>query len=357
MKKFNIPILILAGFLGYFIAGCASAELTSAKMHIKTEKWEAAETALNEALKTEPTNPEIPFLLGSAIYGRQQKWSEMNEMFDLAVSIDPHKVLAQGGTVAQNIAMVREQYSIDMYNAGANKFNAYKSARGAAGMADLEAAIEYFNTAIEINPAEPQVYDILAACYNETGDDDQALVMINKALELDPDNFNVNLTAGQLYGASGDLETSLKLYEKAVTIDPTNGIVVRLLAQNYYDLDQKEKSLQVYENAIVGEQDNIVKADLYFNLGVLNLQMGDFTKAEDSFLTAYDLNPKDIEALRGIAQTYENAKKWRRAERFYKELIDLDPENPEHYRGVARVLLRQGKPDEAQTYFEQSKDL
>ena len=357
MNKFNIPILILAGFLGYFIAGCASAELTSAKMHIKTEKWEDAEVSLKEAQKAEPMNPEIPYLLGSEIYGRQQKWSEMNEMFELAASINPNKVLTQGGTIAQNIARVREQFSIDMYNAGANKFNAYKAEGREAGKEDLVKAIEHFNTAIEINPAESQIYSILAACYSETGDNDQALIMIDKALELNPDDFNINLAAGQLYGASGALETTMKLYEKAVAIDPSNGIAIRLLAQNYYDLDQKEKSLQVYENAILSEQDNSVKADLYFNLGVLNLQMGDFRKAEDSFLTAYDLNPKDIEALRGIAQTYENAEKWRRAERFYKELIDLDPENPEHYRGVARVLLRQGKPDEAQDYFERSKDL
>jgi tetratricopeptide (TPR) repeat protein len=244
-----------------------------------------------------------------------------------------------------------------MYNAGAEKFNAYKNMGSAASNEDLEAAIGYFTTAVEINPSESQIYGILATCYNEKEDEETALQMIDKAVELDPEDFNANLTAGQLYENSGSPEKAQMFYEKAVAIDPSNSRAVRLLAQNCYDLDLKDKALEIYENAILSEVDNIVKADLYFNLGVLNLQMGDLNKAEDNFLTAYDLNPEDIEALRGIAQTYENAEQWRRAERFYKELISLDPENPAHYRGVARVLIRQGKPDEAQSYFEKSKNL
>ena len=87
------------------------------------------------------------------------------------------------------------------------------------------------------------------------------------------------------------------------------------------------------------------------------MQLGDFQQAEDNFSLAYDYNPNDIDALRGIAQTLENAEKWRRAEYFYRKLIDIEPENPQHYRAMARVLLRQGNTVAAQEYFDKSKEM
>jgi Flp pilus assembly protein TadD len=87
------------------------------------------------------------------------------------------------------------------------------------------------------------------------------------------------------------------------------------------------------------------------------MQLGDFQAAEDNFAMAYDLNPDDIDALRGVAQTFENAEEWSRAEYYYRRLIDMEPENPQHYRAMARVLLRQGDTDAAQDYFDRSKEL
>ena len=54
-------------------------------------------------------------------------------------------------------------------------------------------------------------------------------------------------------------------------------------------------------------------------------------------------------------ETFENAEKWRRASKFYRELIELDPENPDHYKGMSRVLIKQGDMDGATKYFEKAK--
>jgi len=129
------------------------------------------------------------------------------------------------------------------------------------------------------------------------------------------------------------------------------------LATLYYDLGEKEKSVETFEAAIKTETDKMRKSDLYFNLGVLNMQLDHFQEAEDAFMYAYDLNPDDSEALVGMPQTFENAEKWRRASKFYRELIALEPDNPEHYKGMARVLIKQGDMDGATRYFEKSKKL
>ena len=74
-------------------------------------------------------------------------------------------------------------------------------------------------------------------------------------------------------------------------------------------------------------------------------------------MNALDENPEDIEAIMGMAQVFENAEKWRKAEKFYRELISVDPDNPEHYRGMSRVKLQQGEPDQSKRYLDKAKGL
>ena len=66
--------------------------------------------------------------------------------------------------------------------------------------------------------------------------------------------------------------------------------IVRLLGELagiYYDLGKKEQSIQVFENAIANEENDTTKADLYFNLGVIHNQMGNYESAELSFDEAF----------------------------------------------------------------------
>ena len=171
------------------------------------------------------------------------------------------------------------------------------------------------------------------------GESDKAIESGKLGYEKNPEDFQTNFTLGQILSLIGDKKDALFHIEKSVQLDPSNTDAVRQLATLYYDNGNKEKSVETFEIAIKQEEDKIIKANLYFNLGVLYMQLDQFEEAEDNFFFAYDLNPEDTEALSGIAQTFENAEKWRRASKFYRELIQLEPENPDHFKGMARVLI------------------
>ncbi|NHZ86685.1 MAG: tetratricopeptide repeat protein [Planctomycetia bacterium] len=357
MTKTKIIQFILLSLMLMLFIGCASEELTSAKLYIQQEDWDNAEIYLVKALAVEPENPEIPYLLGDLVYGRKNEWGKMNEMFDRALSLGRDKVILQGGTVSDYVAQARERHWVTIYNKGISYFNEFRKSGEGKDSPILHNAITSFSTATEVNPNNGQSYGILANCLFASGDLDGAIKAITTGVAKDPENFNLTMTAGKMFLAADDKESALIYYKRAVVIDPTNSLARRQLAQTYYDVGEIEMSLATYEDAITKETDNNLKADLYYNLGVLNMQLGDFQQAEDNFSLAYDYNPHDIDALRGIAQTFENAEKWSRAEYFYRKLIDIEPENPQHYRAMARVLLRQGDTDEAQKYFDKSKQL
>jgi tetratricopeptide (TPR) repeat protein len=356
MTKTKIIGFVLFSLMLILFIGCASEELTSAKLYIQQQDWDNAEIYLVKALAVEPENPEIPYLLGDLIYGRNKDWGKMNEMFDKALSLGGDTVILQGGTVAAYVAQSQEKHWVTVYNKGIGYFNEYRNSGEGQDSQILQDAIASFKIATEVDPKNGQAYGILSNCLYASGDLDGALDAVTNGTSKDSENFELNMTAGKMFSTANDKESALGYYERAVLLDPTNSLARRQLAQTYYDVGDKEMSLATYEDAIGKETDNFLKADLYYNLGVLNMQLGDFQQAEDNFSMAYDYNPDDVDALRGIAQTFENAEKWSRAEYFYRKLIDMEPENPQHYRAMARVLLRQGDTDKAQEYFDKSKE-
>ncbi len=352
--------IALLGFAAVIFVDCTSQEYTSAKLYIQQQEWEKAEEFLIKAVDAEPENPEIPYQLGYHIYGVQKKdWEKMNQSFDRALTIDPNKkILGQEKTVKEFVVMARSQFWAEIYNRGVVEFNEYQAASSdSASNAAMKKAITTFEVSARIKPDEAQSYTMLSRCNHLAGNTDKSEDYILKAVALSPDDATVNVTAGQIFMQKQDFEAALPYVKKAVELEPSNTKSIRNLAQIYYDTGQLEESIQTYEIAIDKETDREVKADLYFNLGILYNRVGDLEEAEYNFINALDENPDDIEAVMGMAQVFETAEKWRKAEKFYRELIAIDPDNPDHYRGMSRVLLQQGEPDESLRYLEKAKRL
>ncbi len=335
--------------------GCPSEEYTSAKLYLQQNDYEKAEEFLIKAITVEPDNPEIPFQLGHHIYGRSGRWAEMNDAFDKALAINPDAKILDGRTVDEFVNMSRYQFWTDEYNAGVQAYNRAKNLEDEEKNGAIKDAINEFISAVNIKTDESLTYTMLSTCYFELGETDKSAELIIKAVSISPDDVNANLSAGQILARNNRPSEALPYLEKAVELDPQNSAAIRTLAQTYYDVGNTEASISTYEQAINATTDNKTKADLHFNLGILYNQVEEFDAAEDHFTTALDLNPSDVEAILGMAQTFESNERWRKAEKFYKELIYLEPENPLHYRGIARVLLQQGKQDQAQRYYDKSK--
>ena len=358
LNKQRIRLAVI-GFAAVIFFGCPSQEYTSANVYIQQEEWAKAKEFLIKAIEVEPDNPEIPYKLGYHIYALQEKdWERMNQSFDKALAIDPNKtILGQEKTVKEFVTMARYQFWGEMFNKGVEEYDEYIAAPMDQKEGALKKAITTFEVSATIKTDEPRSYIQLSRCNHLAGNTDKSEDYILKAVALSPDDANVNSTAGLIFMQKQDFDAALPYVKKAVELEPSNTKSIRNLAQIYYDLGQLEESIQTYEVAINKETDREVKADLYFNLGILYNKVGNLEEAEYHFTNALDENPDDVEAVMGMAQVFENAEKWRKAEKFYRELIAIDPENPDHYRGMSRVLLQQGEPDESLRYLEKAKRL
>ena len=110
---------------------------------------------------------------------------------------------------------------------------------------NLDAAIEHYNTAIELEPDYVQSYIDRGLLYRFKGDDaraigdnaralehyDRAIEDFNKVIQLDPNHAMAHTHRGVVYRKKGDFDRAIADSSKAIILDPDN-------PQAYENLDK-----------------------------------------------------------------------------------------------------------------------
>jgi tetratricopeptide (TPR) repeat protein len=122
----------------------------------------------------------------------------------------------------------------------------------------FDEAIEYLQAAIDVSPNDAQLHDVLGLVYENTQQTDKAIASIEKAIEINSSYAEALSHLGRLYYNSG--------------------ITAR------------------------AEADNITDTKLYKEARVKVDEL--FKKAIDPFLKAYELNPKDNDAVFALRNIY-----------------------------------------------------
>ncbi len=354
MFKRNILIIIFTSWLILLFTSCSSQEYTTAKLAIQQSDFAKAAEWLPKAMAVEPDNPEIPIVLAVEIHAQNSQWAEMRAMFEKAMEINSEKVIEVRGTflsVKEAVDNYTDFYWAKEFNLGVEQFKKIQNDPDNK-LNYLDIAIENFTNASIINPEDANTYSTLAKCFLDKGDEKSAKEAALTSVEKNPESFDANFSTGGILSRVGEpSDIVIAYYEKATQIEPSNSKALRELASTYYDLGKKEKSIKVFENAISNEEDKIIKADLYFNLGVIHNQMGKYEEAEKSFDEAFFLNEEDFEAALGMARSYEGlgdnylnglegfekdsnaASKWyRKAEKKIKSAMIIDSDNKDLYK-------------------------
>lgn len=82
-------------------------------------------------------------------------------------------------------------------------------------------AIQYFETAIQLDATDPKSFNNLGNCYDRTGKPDKAVPLFLKALEIRPGDAMVYTNLGVSYDKLGKLEEAIQAHEKSVSLMPS----------------------------------------------------------------------------------------------------------------------------------------
>lgn len=112
-----------------------------------------------------------------------------------------------------------------------------------------------------------------------------------------------------------------------------------------------EKALKYIDTDYRGERD----ADIIYNIGYANEQLGNNEKAIASYITVDRMKPNNCLVLSSIARAYCKMKLCERAYTYSSMVVLMDSLSQEYQELHADICYQAGKIDEAQRFFEKMK--
>ena len=121
-------------------------------------------------------------------------------------------------------------------------------------------------------------------------------------------------------------------------------------------LDEREDptAAELYARAI---EENDCVADAYCNLGIIESQKGNTTRAFDCFTTSLKHEPRHSEAHYNLANLYFDLNDFRLAQIHYQLSVEIDPVFPNVYFNLALVQVINDDPVAAVATLHQYQKL
>lgn len=157
-----------------------------------------------------------------------------------------------------------------------------------AAQKDTEGMEQDYQTAIDLDPADydrvVQIYDKMA----EAGDEENAKTMVSQVLE-DQANSIDDYNAGRLAYCIGDYDTA-KSHLENISTNRTYEVTI-LLGKTYEALGDYNYAISVYQGFLDSDQTH---AEVYNQLGLCQLQMGNYQDALTAFQNGINVGDSDI---------------------------------------------------------------
>ena len=217
-----------------------------------------------------------------------------------------------------------------------------------------ENAIQALNEAIRLEPryyAWP--YSLRGWVYQKMDQHNNAISDLNKAIGINPEYSWPYELLASVYIDLNEYNKALDVYDRIRSFDPQRAVFGKS-AVYYRYLNEKEKAIEILENELGNFQDNGI---IYFGIGDVYYEFGEFDKAILSYSKAIDINPNDTMSLGHRGYTYMQLGRYDEAYADYMSILNIEPEDVWALSTLGETLVRLGKTKEAIVYLEKSLGL
>jgi tetratricopeptide (TPR) repeat protein/peroxiredoxin len=238
--------------------------------------FQQAEQFYAQAVKDDPSSAEALYGLGSA-YLQQQKAAQAKDCFERALKLQA----TYPGTIS-------------------NCWNNLGTLAAREGSYDQ--AIDYFQTALKIDPRHSIALQNLGSAYRQKRDWPDAKATLERALALNPDDPDANYSLGMVYAQQNDPERAYEYLQRAITARPAYPEALNNLGILYLRTKRPNEAIQSFEESI-----RVAPAydQAYLNLARVYAIEGDREKAKEilrELLKHYPDHPQAQEGLKQLDQ-------------------------------------------------------
>ncbi len=200
---------------------------------------------------------------------------------------------------------------------------------------DFKKAEYSYRKAIELNPNEPDYYYNLGYLLMQNKKNlKEAVECFKKVLEKEPNDANTFFNLGIIYLNGKVYETAIKCFKKAYTLNSFDILALFYQGNAYQKIGNYEKAKEIYNEVLEQAPEY---SWTYFNLAQIDWTNGDNIGAINNLQKTLNINPKDIEASKLLAQIYINAKDYENAKNVIKTAITQSPTNSDLYYYLAKT--------------------
>ena len=350
MNNFKkVGILVVFVTLAILLTSCQSPEVTSAKVYLQQDNVEKAREQLEIAKTKEPSNPEVYYLLATAIYLPNGESEKALEALDAASELDPvnykekcqrekDRVWAQMHTAAvedfnEAIEAIFDEDKDSLFTLAGEKFIKALSIKKANetynGMIkcfflneDTDNVVKYAEDAIDNGIFDKDVVYYYTRALWTPGNEDATLTKIEALLDEHPDFIELQSLYVQYLTEVERDDDAITAAEGLVKSFPSNVELRFLLAQIYAKVDRHEEAIKAYEKVL-------------------------------------DENPEDSAVIVRIAEAFFRNKNYEKSEYYIKKYLEVcEPQGKSTgYDILWKSLFNQGRQEEAEEYRTKAKEL
>ncbi len=206
-----------------------------------------------------------------------------------------------------------------------------------------DAAVQYFNGCLDINPNSAASLHELAKIYVSKGEIVSAKLLLEKAIQIEPGNKWYKLLLARIYQNNNEYAKASQIYTELLGNDPDNVDYLYRKAVLMASSDEPAEAIEVYDELerVMGysEQIALARQNLY-------LQMGQEKKAFAEVQKLIDTYPDVPEYYGVMADMYKETGNMDKALEYYNKVLEMDPSNGFVHFSLASFYLQNNNIEE-----------
>jgi serine/threonine-protein kinase len=300
----------------------------------KPENLTSAEIDFKQALKIDPNYGQAEAGLGEAYwlryqFGKQKQW------------IAPAQ---QACTRA-----------VDLGNAGAEGHLCLGLLEDGTGQ--YEKAVEQFQQAVQLEPANDRAYINLAGAYQHLNQPDKAEETYKRAIDARPQYWRGYGLLGGFYVAQADYEKAAAMFRRATDLDPESYISFNNLGGTLLYEGKDDEAAQAFAKSIALRP----SYNAYTNVAIAQFRLRRFKDAAVNFKEALELDNGNYETWGNLADALYYGGDATPAQESYRKAIEMgeqqlkvNPRDPTVLGDLASYYSMLGDRKQALGYLDRS---
>ncbi|MCH9743369.1 MAG: tetratricopeptide repeat protein [Gammaproteobacteria bacterium] len=242
-----------------------------------------------------------------------------------------------------------------------------------------------YQKALEIDPKCIETYNNLAWLYFSQNKLDDATALLRKALEINPHHYPSLYYLGQLLLNNQQPKEAVKYFNQCINQDPRGVELNHKLGLAFFHTKQYENAIHYFRITLMLDLEHIdanynlanaflqinktelslnyflkqleIKPSLecHMNIGLLYVDLKEYSDAEKHFLQALEFDPHDLSAHLNLGSLHLKFDHTHKALHHYQEVIKLEPDNLPVHLNLGGLYRKLSDYDSAIRHFKEAQ--